>query len=49
MTALLLIFFTALLGGFLGAYIGVLAAWWRIKDEVMVRLAIRDLNPPRGV
>ena len=38
MAAVLLIF-ASVLGGFLGAYVGVLVAWWKIKDEVMGRLA----------
>jgi hypothetical protein len=44
MTALLLIFVAALVGGALGGYAGVLVAWWRIKDDVMVRLAARQMG-----
>ena len=41
MAAVLLIF-ASVLGGFLGAYVGVLVAWWKIKDEVMGRTDPKD-------
>lgn len=49
MTALLLVFFTALLGGAVGGAVGVWLAWRYVRDDVLRKLADRDSRGITGL
>lgn len=49
MTALLLIFFTALVGGAIGGAVGVWLAWRYVRDDVLRKLAERELRGVTGL